>query len=142
MLKLKVINVWLVSLFTKIPINLAKSVACEQLTNDVTLSERTEMTINDIEIVLNICLKNTYFKFQEKFYQKIFGVPMASPISVTIANLVMEHIEMKAINFFFFPPKLWTRFVDDIFVIIKLDMVQIFFAHVNSMKASIKFTIE
>ena len=96
-----------VSLFTKIPINLAKDVACEQLINDVTLSERTEMTINDIEIALNFCLNNTYFVFQGKFYQQIlFGVPMGSPISVTIANLVMEHIEIKAINSFFSPPKL------------------------------------
>ena len=102
-----------VSLFTKIPINLAKDVACEQLINDVTLSERTEMTINDIEIALNFCLNNMYFIFQGKFYQQIFRVPMGSPISVTIANLVMEHIEIKGINSFFSSPKLWLRFVDN-----------------------------
>ena len=67
---------------------------------------------------------------------------MGSLISVTIANLVMEHIEIKAINSFFSPAKLWTRFVDDTFVIIKSHMVKKFFAHVNSIEASIKFTIE
>ena len=61
-----------VSLFNRILINLAKDVACEQLTND----ERAEMTINDIEIALKFCLNNTYFIFQEKFYQQIFGVPI------------------------------------------------------------------
>ena len=131
-----------VSLFTKIPVNLAKDVTIEQLRNDVTLNERTEMTINDIEIALNFCLYNTYFKFQGKFYQQIFGVPMGSPISVTIANLVMEHIEIKAINSFFSPPKLWSKFVDDTFVILKSDIVKRFFAHINSIEASIKFTIE
>ena len=30
---------------------------------------------------------------------------LVSPISVTIANLVIEHIEIKAINSFFSPPK-------------------------------------
>ena len=119
-----------VSLFTKIPINLAKDVACEQLINDVTLSERTEMTIKDIEIALNFCLNNTYFIFQVKFYQQIFGVPMGSPISVTIANLVMEHIEIKFFFlpsfFFFLLPKLWSRFVDDTFVIIKSNIVKKF----------------
>ena len=45
-------------------------------------------------------LNNTYFTFEEKFYQQIFGVPMGFSISVPIANLVMEHIEIKAINFF------------------------------------------
>ena len=48
---------------------------------------------------------------------------MGSPISVTFANLVMEHIEIKAIKSFFFPTILWTRFVDDTFVIVKSDMV-------------------
>ena len=66
---------------------------------------------------------------------------MGSPISVTIANLVMEHIEIKAINSFFSPPKLWSRFVDDTFVI-KSDIVKKIFAHINSIEASIKFTIE
>ena len=131
-----------VSLFTKIPVNLAKDVACEQLTNNVTLSERNEMKINNIEIALNFCLNNTHFTFQEKFYEQIFGVPMGFPISVTIANLIMEHIAIKAINSFFSRPKLWTRFIDDTFVIIKSDMVKIFFAHINSIEASIKFTIE
>ena len=67
---------------------------------------------------------------------------MGSPISVTLANLVMKHIEIKAINYFFSPAKLWTRFVDDAFVIIKSDMVNNFFAHKNSIEAGIKFTIE
>ena len=53
----------IVSLFTKRSINLAKNVIYEQLTKDVTLSERTEMTINDIKIALNFCLNNTYFAF-------------------------------------------------------------------------------
>ena len=86
--------------------NLAKHVTCEQLTKDATLSERTAMTINDIEIALSFCLNNTYSTFQEKFYQQWFDVPMGSPISVTIVNLLMEHIEIKATNSFFSPPKL------------------------------------
>ena len=48
---------------------------------------------------------------------------MGSPISVIIANFVMEHIEIKMINSFFSSPKLWSRFVDDTFVIIKSDIV-------------------
>ena len=67
---------------------------------------------------------------------------MGSSISVTMANLVMEHIEIKAINSFFSPPKLSTKFVDDTFVIIKSDIIQKFFAQVNSIEASIKFTVE
>ena len=82
------------------------------------------MTINDIEIALNFYLNNTYFIFEGKFYQQIFGVPMGFPISVTTANLIMEHIEIKDINSFFSPPKLWSRCVDDTFVIITSDIVK------------------
>ena len=67
---------------------------------------------------------------------------MGSPISVTIANLVMEHIEIKAINYFFSSPKLWSGFVDDTFVTIKSDIIIKFFTHINSIEASIKFTIK
>ena len=57
-----------VSLFTKIPINLAKNFTCEQLTKDVTFTECAERTINDIEIALSFCLNKSYFTFQKKFY--------------------------------------------------------------------------
>ena len=51
---------------------------------------------------------------------------MSFPTSVTIANLVMEHIEIKATNSFLSPPKLWSTFVDDTFVVIKSDIVKNF----------------
>ena len=35
-----------------------------------------------------------------------------------------------------------SRFVDDTFVILKSDIVKRFFSHINSIEASIKFTIE
>ena len=38
---------------------------------------------------------------------------MGSPIFITVTNLAMEHIETKAINLFFSPLILGTRFVDD-----------------------------
>jgi len=38
---------------------------------------------------------------------------MGSPISVTIANLVMEAIETQAVNSFINPTRIWKRFVDD-----------------------------
>ena len=122
-----------VSLFTKIPINLARNVAWEQLIEDVTLSERTEMTVKDIKIALNFYLNNMHFTFQKNFYQLILGISMGSLISVTIANLVTERIEIKAMNYFFSPPKLWTIFVDDTFIIIESDVGQKFFPNINSI---------
>ena len=90
----------------------------------------------------NLCLDNTYLYFRGKFYRQIFGVAMGSPISVIIANLVMENIEEGAMSIFLNPSKFWRRYVDDPFVIIKKTEVNEFYRRINDIEASIKFIIE
>ena len=91
---------------------------------------------------LNLCLDNKYLYFRGKFYRQIFGVAMGSPVSVIIANLVMENVEEGAMSTFLNPPKLWKRYVDDTFVIIKKTEVDEFHNHINNIEARIKFSIE
>ena len=91
---------------------------------------------------INICLDNTYIQFKNQFYRQIFGVPMGSPISVIIANLVMETIETKDLQTFQNPPIMWKRYVDDTFVVIKKNNLETFHEHLNNIEASIKFTLE
>ena len=67
---------------------------------------------------------------------------MGSPVSVIIANLVMENVEEEAMSTFLNPPKFWRRYVDDTFVIIKKTEVDEFHNHINNIEASIKFTTE
>ena len=81
------------------------------------------------ELMLGIGLDNTYIQFKNQFYKQIFGVAMGSPISVTIANLVMENIETKALQTFQNPPIMWKRYVDDIFVVIKKNNLETFHEH-------------
>ena len=88
-----------VLLFNNISTELAKKVTFDLLNEDDTLCNRTDLTMDDIEIVLNFCLNNT-FHILGKHNQQIFGVPVASPILVVIANLVMEYVEQKAISLF------------------------------------------
>ena len=68
-----------VSLFTKVAIELAIHVAKERLQEDNTLEDRTALSINDIIQLLEFCLKATYFSFRGKYYQQIFGIAMGSP---------------------------------------------------------------
>ena len=121
---------------------MAKKVTFDLLNEDDTLCNRTNLTIDDIEIALNFCLNNTYFTFEGKHYQQIFGVPMRSPFSVVIANLVMEYVKQKAISSFSSSPKLWKRFVDGTFVILQTTEVNRFFDHLNNVDPNINFTIE
>ena len=79
----------------------------------------SDLTLTDIMTALNLCLDCTYLYFRGKFYRQIFGVAMGSPVSVIIANLVMENVEKEAMITFLNPTKFWRRYVDDTFVIIK-----------------------
>ncbi|XP_064472603.1 uncharacterized protein LOC135387236 [Ornithodoros turicata] len=67
---------------------------------------------------------------------------MGSPISTTVANLVMEFVEDKALEdagqFITF----YRRYVDDTFVIIKNNFTNTFFDKLNSIHPNIQFTCE
>ncbi len=67
---------------------------------------------------------------------------MGLPVSVTVANLVMEDIENKGISTYPSPPPFWKRFVDDIITALPKVSVQPFLNHINSIEETINFTIE
>ena len=130
-----------ISLFTKISVDVAKTVVLERLKKDDTLDDKSDLTLTDIMTALNLCLDNRYLYFCGKLYCQIFGVAMSSPVSVIIANLVMENVEEGAMSTFLNPPKFWRRYVDDTFVIIKNTEVDEFYNHINDIQSSINFTI-
>ena len=59
-----------------------------------------------------------------------------------ISNLCMEVVEELAINTSTVTPRIWKRYVDDSFVIIKKDAVSSFHDTLNSIDPKIAFTIE
>ena len=100
------------------------------------------MTIKHICCLLEFCLKNTYFKFNGEFYEQKEGAAKGSPISPVVPNLFMEDLEIKVISTTTTPPKIWRRFVDDTFTIIKKKNRNSFLQHLNSVHPNIKFTCE
>ena len=131
-----------VSLFTKVPIELAIYVTKERLQEDNTLEDRTALSINDIIQLLEFCLKATYFLFRGKHYQQIFGMAIGSPVSVVIADMVIENIEQRTLNSFSHHPIFWKRYVDDTCVALLPSLVGSFHQHLNSIEPSIQFTVE
>ena len=69
---------------------------------------------------------------------------MGSPVSAAVANLYMEYFEDLALTQV--PddcvPRIWKRYVDDTFCILKKGAVQEHLSHLNSLRPTIQFTVE
>lgn len=122
------------SLFTNVPIEQSVEILRKILMN--------EGRNPDYADLVKHCLVSTYFMWNSEFYLQLDGVAMGSPISPLIANLWMEDIENQAINTAMFKPKIWLRYVDDTFCIIKRDQLEFFLNHINSIHQKTKFTVE
>ena len=91
------------SLFTSVPVDPGLNIK-DQLEKDEKLNDRTVLSVQNIIELLGFCLYNTYFSFQNKFYEQVEGAPMASSVSPIVANLYMENFERKALRSAINPP--------------------------------------
>ena len=131
-----------VSLFTSVPLDLAIDIAYKRMSDDESLHDRTCLEVDDIVALLELCLNATFMCFRGCFYQQCFGTVMGSPVSVTVANLVMEEIEERPLSTFSPMPRFWKRYVDDTCTAIQSDSINHFHDHLNSINANIQFTYE
>ena len=130
------------ALFTSLPIDPALKIIKDLLVKDPTLKDRTVIGINDIILLLEFYLKNTYFSFQGQFFEQVEEAAMGSSVSPIVANLYMEYLEQEALSTAPHSLRFWCRFVDDTFVIHKEANKQGFPQHINSVDPVIKFTVE
>ena len=83
---------------TQFSVDPALNIIKNLLVKDQTLKERTVMEVDDIILLLEFCLKNTYFSIQGQFYVQFEGAAMGSPVSPIVANLYMEYLEQKTLS--------------------------------------------
>ena len=131
-----------IALFTSIPIPSALEVMKKKLDQDTELQKRTIMPVDTILELLAFCLNNTYFVFQDTFYEQTKGAAMGSSISPIIANIFMEAFVQRAITTVLHPPRVWKRYVDDTLVVQQQKHQQEFLQHINTVDPSIQFTVE
>ena len=92
--------------------------------------------------LLNLCLTSTYFQYNGKQYRQLHGTAMGSPVSVVVAEIVMQNIEEQALATYKQTVPLWLRYVDDTFTAVHKDEIDIFHEHLNRQNADIQFTRE
>jgi len=92
--------------------------------------------------LLEFVLKNSFFTYEQENYQQTYDCAIGSSVSATIANLVMEYIEERAISTATHPPRWWYRYLEDSHSGLKKDYMQEVHDHLNSVNPNIQFTKE
>ena len=67
---------------------------------------------------------------------------MGGSASSTTAEIYMQAYECTAITTALHPPKVWERFVDDVYSILKCTHLENLFHHINNIHPNIMFTME
>ena len=130
------------SLFTSVPVPSALDAIQETLDENAGFVESCGITTKTILELLRVCLATTSFRFRNRHYELADGLAMGSPVSPIVANLFMAKLENRALTTFASPPKVWLRYVDDVFSIVLKQTVDNLLRHLNEQHSSIAFTVE
>ena len=126
------------SLFTKVPVQDVLSF----INNDL---HKLDLPVsNDVFLkLIELCVLDSVFSAQGKFYRQTFGFAMGNPLSPVLSNLYMEYFEtlyLPRICQFNLP---WFRYIDDILCLWpSTEDPHSFLRQLNSLVPSITFKIE
>ena len=114
----------------------------DYVNNDDQFTWKTAISQDKFLDLVNLVLTTTWYNFNSQFYQQTDGVAMGDPASSTTAEIYMQAYERTAITTALHPPKVWERFVDDVYSILKRTHLENVFLHINNLHENIKFTME
>lgn len=95
------------SLFTNIPSNPRIGVHLNEMFG---ISENTTISLNEFIEAEKFCLNAIFFRYNDSYNSQLFGTVMDSPISLTIANMVIEESEIQRLDYI---PNFYKRYADD-----------------------------
>ena len=136
----KLISFDVKSLFTKVPIDDLLNYLETELNNRI---ETLPLSPHCIIELIKLCVIDSKFTFNGKFYQQKFGLSMGNPLSPVLSNIYMEFFEVNLLSTIKDVNVIWYRYIDDVLCLWPInDNLNNFFNNLNNLVESIKFTFE
>ena len=129
----------MVSLFTNIPLTLVKKSIRKRWP---VINQDTSIPPCEFVQGLSLICEYSSFKFQDVYYQQIFGTPMGAPLSPVLAELIMEYLEERCFRKINFDVPFFYLYVDDIITCVPSDKSDSILHIFNNFHSKMKFTIE
>ena len=135
----KIVSFDISSMYSNIPIELAlRSV----LSRWKEMENNTSIPLLEFKNAVSIILNSTFFKFNNKYYEQIFGLPMGSPLSPVLADLVIQDLEKNIFQNLNTHISFYYRYVDDIVLAAAKDEINSILDSFNGYHERIKFTVD
>ena len=128
------------ALYTNIP----QEDGIEKVTQFLRKKGAKESEIFICKTLLDHILKKNYFTFDDEMYLQVSGTAMGTRCAPNYAIIFMAELEENFLQSVQLKPRLWKRFIDDIFIIWSHgeDKLKEFLDQLNEFHTSIKFTEE
>jgi len=106
------------------------------------ISVNTQIPKVEFLLAIKLILGSTFFSFNGLFYKQIFGMPMGSPLSPIISDLVLQDLEQLALTRLPIRLPFYFRYVDDILLAAPMDCFDTILEIFNSFHERLQFTLE
>ncbi|XP_062703746.1 uncharacterized protein LOC134286186 [Aedes albopictus] len=130
------------SLYTNVPVQYAME-CIEARWSEV--ARYTKIDKRSFLDATRLVLDSTFFNYRGVTYTQTFGVPMGSPLSPVIANIVMERLEQESIQRVSaeqLDMVIYRRYVDDCFCVARREHVDRILEIFNDFHDRLQFTVE
>ena len=87
--------------------------------NDDQFTRKTAIPQDKFFDLVHLVLTTTWCTFNIQFYQQTHDVAMGGPASSTTAEIYMQAYKRTAVTTVLHPPKVWERFADYVYSILK-----------------------
>ena len=137
-----------VNLYPSVPIKEAIDIVAEMLKSDLSLGQRTKLSVYDLRQLMELCLSKCYFLWNDKIYLLKNSAPIGLALMVVMAESFLQHHEKNAIETASnqipsIAPKSFLRYVDDSHARFEnMDHARAFQEILNNQDKNIEYTIE